>query len=90
MEKVEEGRPLGEMLIWRPVRGAEAVKKICWERACGGGRLVCLGGYGVFKEVGVMGGGRGEGGPILLGCRGSSHRIVPCFLSTITYWYITR
>ena len=36
MEKVEEGSPLGEMLMWEPVRGAEAVKKICWERACEG------------------------------------------------------
>ena len=29
MENVEEGRPLGEMLMWAPVRGAEAVKKTC-------------------------------------------------------------
>ena len=27
-----------------------------------------------------MGGGKGNGGPILLGCRGLSRRIVPCFL----------
>lgn len=31
--KVAEGRPLGEMLTCWPVRGAEAVKKTCWERA---------------------------------------------------------
>ena len=36
MEKVAAGRPLGEMLTWAPVRGAEAVKKICWVRAWGG------------------------------------------------------
>lgn len=35
MEKVEEGRPLGEMLMWAPVRGAEAVKKTCWDSAWG-------------------------------------------------------
>ena len=35
MENVEEGRPLGEMLMWAPVRGAEAVKKICWASAWG-------------------------------------------------------
>lgn len=29
------GSPLGEMLMWVPVRGAEAVKKICWDRAWG-------------------------------------------------------
>lgn len=31
--KVDEGRPLGEMLMWAPTRGAEPVKKTGWERA---------------------------------------------------------
>ena len=30
---MEAGRPLGEMLTWWPVRGAEAVKKRGWARA---------------------------------------------------------
>lgn len=33
IENVVEGRPLGEMLMWAPVRGAEAVKKRGWVRA---------------------------------------------------------
>ena len=83
MEKVEEGRPLGEMLMWAPVRGAEAVKKTCWDRAWGF-MLVEVGNYGVLRV------GGGDGGPILLGCRGLSRRIVPCFCFTITYCYTKR
>ena len=29
MEKVDDGRPLGEMFTCLPVRGADAVKKTC-------------------------------------------------------------
>ena len=29
IEKVDEGRPLGEMFTCLPVKGAEAVKKTC-------------------------------------------------------------
>jgi hypothetical protein len=33
MVKVARGRPFGERLMWRPLRGAEAVKKTGWARA---------------------------------------------------------
>ena len=33
---------------------------------------------------------KADGGPILLGCRGLSYRIVPCSYFTITYGYITE
>jgi hypothetical protein len=33
IEKVDVGRPFGEMFMCLPVSGAEAVKKTCWARA---------------------------------------------------------
>ena len=39
------------------------------------------------KQTGCLGVGKGDGGPNLLGALGLSHRIVPFFYFTITYFY---
>ncbi len=57
MVKVLAGRPLGEMLMWEPVRGAEAVKKMGWVRALRGGGELLIGGFYVSE-----GGWRWRGG----------------------------
>ncbi len=57
MENVEDGRPLGEMLMCLPARGADAVKNSCCSRAWSTGVSVhvwgmyfTLGGNGSYRK----------------------------------------